>query len=92
MLTYLFAFLFSRGENSKDSMVSAMTAILPISVFSLMTYGTGEIFTSDIFLNIALPAAIGGILGAFVGNKLRVEILRRIFAVLVIYSGVKSIL
>lgn len=92
ILTFVLSYIFGGTGISRNGLISAMAAILPISLFSLMTYGFGEYFEPGFLLSVAVPSALGGISGAFVGARIKSVWLVRIFAVLVIYSGVRMLI
>lgn len=93
ILTFVFSYIFSgRAGVSRSGLVCAMAAILPISVFSLTTYGNIMYFEPGFLLSVIVPSALGGIAGAFVGARIRPVWLVRLFAVLVIYSGVRMLI
>jgi uncharacterized membrane protein YfcA len=80
------------GEISKDSFAFSMSCVIPLSAFSLLTYPMPQNASLTTFLVTLLTAATGGILGAFVQQKVKIGLLKKIFAVLVIYSGINLIL
>lgn len=91
VLTFIFAKICA-DYSPKDCFVSAMAAVIPISVFSLFTYGGAGEFDIIYMISVVIPAALGGLLGAYIGARARAEHLRRIFALLVIWAGVKMIM
>lgn len=88
VLAYLFAYL-SKGEDSdtKDHLACAMAVTLPVSLISLFTYKAGYFESFSHFAVTALPAAAGGVIGAVISDRVKAEILKKVFAVLVIYAG-----
>ena len=92
LLTYVFYAVYRGSERSaKDSMVSAMAAILPISVFSLLTYKNASLSPASV-ISVVIPSAAGGVIGAVIAHKIPAGSLRLLFAVLVIYAGIKMII
>ena len=79
-------------EAIKDIMANIIAAVVPMSIVSVVMYMIrGEIKYGE--LPLYLPAAvIGGIAGAFLQNKLKPKIIRKIFAVMIIYAGVQMLL
>ncbi len=76
------------GGSSKDDYIMAIASILPMSAVSLVSYWKNDSFDishASIFL---LPAAAGGLLGAFLLSKISPKLLKKIFAGLMIISGV----
>ena len=89
LLTYMFSYLCI--GNVKDSLASAMAVILPVSAVSLFTYEGGYFSGALHFFATAVPAALGGIAGAVLSDKVSADLLNKIFAILVIYAGVTMI-
>ena len=69
----------SDDVSPKDCFAASMTAVLPVSLMSLFTY-TGEATESgDLLLTLVLPGAAGGLLGAFLSDRLAQKTLKKIF-------------
>lgn len=63
-------------------------SVLIMSVASLIMYArSGTVSLTDT-ANYLLPAAIGGICGAFLLDKTNASLMKKIFAALVIYAGI----
>ena len=79
------------GLDYKSALATSVAVILPVSVSSALVYILGNGFDST----AALPYALGGLIGGFVGGKIfknvPVKWMRRIFAIFVIYGGVKNL-
>ena len=85
--------LFSNEtEEQRDLYANALCVMLPISAFSCLRYALAGNLQITGFGVYVLPAIAGGILGAFLLGRLRSASLKRIFSVIVIYSGVFMIL
>ena len=91
-ILYLLIFRLFGGELSKDAFAFSMSCVIPISAFSLLTYRPPENFSFITFAVTLLVAAAGGLLGALLQQKLKIGVLKKIFAALVIYSGLHMIL
>lgn len=92
LLTYALAKSLPREKYSpKDVFVCSMTAIIPISVFSLFTYPTELSPSLSSLLKLVLPSAAGGILGAVLSSKLKSIILEKGFALLIVYAGLRML-
>ena len=79
-------------EDPRDLYANALCVMLPISSVSLVRYAVaGRLVTEDFWL-YAIPAALGGITGGFLLGKLKASFIKRLFAALVIYSGVLLII
>lgn len=74
--------------SQKDDYACAIAAILPMSAVSLASYWAGGSFELGSSLPFALPAAAGGLLGAFLLERISPLFLKRLFALLIAASGV----
>ncbi len=92
ILVYLYGMCAKRGFiASDDRFAFAMMTILPVSVISLFTYSS-EYLKDITYLTKLIPAsAAGGILGAYLSTRIKPFILEKVFAALVIYSGIRMI-
>ncbi len=80
------------GELSKDTFAFSMACVIPISTFSLFTYRMPETFSlQTLFVTLGISVG-GGICGALLQQKMKIDTLKKIFALLVIYSGINMIL
>ena len=75
------------GEASND-FPTAIAAILPMSLVSLARYAEGGHVGVRFALILALPAALGGLIGALLLDKIKLDLVRKIFAALIVISGV----
>ena len=92
IFAYLFKYLESREMSETGSAFSsAMAVVLPISLVSLTTYESFKSFDIPFLLKLALPSAAGGLIGAYLSTKVTPVFLERLFAILVIYAGIKMI-
>jgi len=78
-------------DKMKDIMATTISVVIPMSVISSIIYMTkGKIIYKELLTY--LPAAlIGGIIGAILLDKLKFKIVKKIFAVMIIYAGVRMI-
>lgn len=79
-------------QNAKVSHATAMPVILPVSVFSAITYAIEGFFDFPATLWTGIGAVLGGIIGALLLKKLESGAVRIIFAVIMLAAGVKMIL
>lgn len=90
ILVPAFSFFFCLSE--KESRATSMYAILPMVIVSGIYYHNNN-YTD---FSIGFKAAIGGIVGAVVGStllkKLSGNILKILFAIFLVYMGIKMIL
>ena len=79
------------GIRGKEAHSSSVAVILPISVFSLVIYLLG----GRVQLSAGLPYIFPGLIGALIGTAVLAKIpekwLRRIFALFMIYAGVRLV-
>lgn len=80
------------GLEPKKSFATCVAIILPISAVSACVY----FWRVGIDFALALPYIIGGSVGGFVGGRIfkniSASLLRRVFALLVLYGGVRCLL
>ena len=90
LITYFLTYLMRDSNMEKnDVFAHALLTMLPISVLSFVIYllrGYVKLDVSLIYL--VLPAALGGILGAFLLKRIKFNLVKLLFIALVIYSGV----
>ena len=73
----------------KNAHATALMIILPISIISAIVYllnGTGD---WEKILYATIGVVVGGILGAFLLNKLNGKVTKLIFSIILIMAGVK---
>ena len=96
IMLYLIKYCLEReygGEAAqKDAFASVVAVMLPVSVISSLSYGAKGNIDMDRMGNLILPALIGGMIGAYLTHKLPSRIIRGIFALLVVVSGVRMIM
>ena len=90
-IVFLLLFRLTNGAITKDTFAFSMSCVIPLSAFSLLTYPMPKDFSLTTLTLTLLTAAAGGLLGAFLQQKLKLGALKKIFAVLVIYSGISMI-
>lgn len=88
MLSALYKDSFDDG---KDFFINAQAAMLPVTAVSCFMYASRGMLNTESFGVYAIPAVIGGILGGFLLAKMDVKWIKRIFAVIVIWSGVRML-
>lgn len=91
-IIFLLLFRIFNGEITKDTFAFSMSCVIPLSAFSLLTYRMPQNFSLTTLIVTLLTATVGGLCGALLQEKLRLGLLKKIFAVLVIYSGINMIL
>ena len=80
------------GLSQRQAFATSVAVILPLCCLSALIY----FFRGGLDLTAALPYLVGGLVGGFIGGRVfkRVNMLwlRRAFALLILYGGVKSLL
>ena len=76
----------------QNALSTTICATVPISALALISYIQSGSVDFELMRVIWLPTAIGGLAGALLVDRLKPRWLTRIFAVLVIYSGLCMIL
>ena len=79
------------GLDQRRAFATSIAIILPLCTLSSIIY----LFRGGLELSTALPYLAGGLVGGFVGGKafkkLNMDWLRRAFALLILYGGIKSL-
>lgn len=77
----------------RDILATALSVMLPVSAVSGLFYWLGGIQPDPmLLLSLVLPAALGGLFGAYLLGKIPSRLLAKIFAALVVVSGIRMIL
>lgn len=80
------------GLSQRQAFATSVAVILPLCILSSVIYW----FRGGLDLMTALPYLAGGFVGGWVGGKVFKKVnmvwLRRAFALLILYGGVKSLL
>lgn len=74
-------------HDSRDIFANATAIILPISLFSSVTYFLSGELPATQLSRYMIPGVIGGLIGAFLLGKLPEKVVKCIFALLVLVSG-----
>lgn len=92
ILIFAFALMYP-AEDVKDCFVSSVMSILPMSAVSLYFYiKNGKVdFGGNSPLIFILPAVAGGISGAFLMRRISPKTLKIVFAVLMLWAGIRMI-
>ena len=79
--------LLTKNEK-KDNYVTTLIGVIPISLVGSFAYFRQGSVDFSLLKSDYLPAILGGVLGAFLVDKINVKWLNILFSGLVIYSGV----
>lgn len=75
----------------KDAFASVVAIMLPVSVISAVSYASrGSLDVNEMRI-LTIPALAGGIIGAYLTDRLPAKTIKGIFAVLVIISGIRML-
>lgn len=88
----LLLWVLRRYERPQDAFASALVCILPLSLLSVLLYcRSGTVSLTDLVSADILPyllgAIPGGILGAYLLDRLKLSVVQYLFAALLIFSG-----
>ena len=93
IVTYALARLLrEQNASARDVFANVVAAMLPMTTVSAVVYalnGNLDLKDASPFL---LPAVIGGVIGALLLGRINTHWLKKIFAALVLFSGVRMIL
>ena len=79
-------------ESRRDVLATSMAVMLPVSAVSLILYFLrGLQPPTELLSAIWLPSLIGGLIGAWLLDRLPVRAVRVLFALLVLVSGVRMV-
>ena len=88
IIIYLLSALLRERASGRDIFANSLCVMFPLSIVSCAVYfSRGGIDLSSIGV-LLLPAILGGILGGFALSRVNTSLLKRIFSLLVIVSGV----
>lgn len=79
-------------NDQKNAQASAIPAMLTFSVISAVLYIiNGTPIQTEILIPVTLGSAAGGIAGALLLNKISNNVLRYIFAAMIIFAGIRML-
>ncbi len=94
LLPYLLGSVFPTEDvlSRRDLLATSLTVMLPVSAVSAAIYWLGGIRPSgETAVLLLLPSVLGGLIGARLLGKLPEQVLRRLFALLLVISGVRML-
>ncbi|MBE6584685.1 MAG: hypothetical protein E7649_06905 [Ruminococcaceae bacterium] len=75
----------------RDAYINSQAAMIPGCALSCVIYSMRGMLNTVGFSLFAIPAAAGGAIGSFLLSKIKGSVIQTIFAVLVIWSGIRMI-
>ena len=73
--------------DEREVFANALCVMLPISAVSCVGYAFMERMSVDGLSAFIIPAIVGGVCGGFLLGRINATFLKKLFAVIVIYSG-----
>lgn len=93
VLVFLLSYILgSETDDSRDIYANAIAVVMPVSVVSLILYAIRGMITDSNFGIYIIPAVAGGLIGGILLGRIKTDLLKKMFAILVIYSGISMIL
>lgn len=84
--------LKSETASRRDHFANALAVMLPISIVSAISYLSRGRMSGVDFEAYLIPSIAGGILGGYLLDRLKLPLLKRLFALIVVWSGVYMLL
>lgn len=84
--------LSGKALDRRDILATSQAAMIPGCALSCLIYAQGGLLDTTNFSVFAIPAVIGGGVGAWLLNKIDARWIARIFAALVTWSGLRMLL
>lgn len=78
--------------DKKDALANALATMLPATAVSAFRYVRQGALPLNGTAVLIIPAVLGGVLGAILLDRIRAETARKIFSLIVIYSGIAMLL
>jgi uncharacterized membrane protein YfcA len=82
---------FLLNVKTQKAHATALAVILPITLVSALIYFTSGKFDFEIGIPSGIGVVVGGIIGAWLLGKLSAKWLTKIFAIVMLIAGVKSL-
>lgn len=79
-------------DRIRDTFAATLAAVIPITALSALLYGNISPDSVTEMTPLIIPAMVGGVLGALLLGKIPTGFLKKLFAVLVLYSGISMVL
>lgn len=76
----------------RDVYANALAVMLPVSLLSVYRYANAGTLSMQAFVPLLLPSLLGGLCGGWLLDRLQLSWIRKLFALLVVISGVFMVL
>ncbi len=93
ILVFYLSYLMNKksGYTPRDVFATVILSIIPMSVVSAYLYVSQNSVDIADSIPYILPGLSGGIIGALLLDRISVKLLKKIFAVMVLYAGIKFV-
>lgn len=92
VLVFLLDAVWKNREKKQQIFATTLSVTAVYSIISLFIYSKGASFNIKELLPFCIMGAAGGMAGAFFSGKIKLEILKALFAVICIIGGLNMIL
>ncbi len=79
-------------DGVRDNFAATIACVLPVTLLSAFLYAADGRMDFTAVTPLVLPAVLGGFAGAMLLGTINTVLLKKLFALLVIYSGINMIL
>ncbi len=87
VLMFALSILPAEDDNAvRDRFATLIAVILPLSLISVISYGERIDFSAS--TPYLIPGMLGGVSGALLLDRLNVKIVKKLFAIMVIWAGI----
>ena len=92
IIVFVLSKLLKNHAEPRDIFANALCVMLPLSAVSCVVYYLREQISFESFPSLTIPAIAGGIIGGILLGRIKTEALKKLFAVLVVISGIILVL
>ena len=92
VLVFVLSAVLGREADGRDVYATALAVTLPVTLFSAWRYAGAGTLALDGFARFLLPAVLGGAFGGWMLDRTDVRLTKKIFAGIVILSGLSMLL
>ena len=78
-------------SDRRNALVTSQAAMIPGCIVSCIIYGAKGMLDTTSFAVFAIPALLGGAVGSLLMDRTKPQVIGRIFAIFVIWSGARMI-